>query len=109
MSNSVNSVIIIGRLGQDPEITSFHNGTFITKLSVATSKRWNDINTGEKRQETEWHRIVAHHILAKIAFQDFKKGDLIYIEGSLHHKKYRNKQNVEMYNTEIHAKQIYPI
>lgn len=63
----------------------------------------------KKKQETEWHRIVARHVIAKIAFQDFKKGDLIYVEGSLHHKKYRNKQNVEMYNAEIHAKQIYPL
>ncbi|AKG16600.1 single-stranded DNA-binding protein [Moraxella bovoculi] len=105
----INSIILVGRLGQDPELYSFKNGSFITKFSVATSRYWNDRYTGARIQETEWHHIVANHILAKIAFQDFKKGDLVYIEGSLHYKKYRNQQNVEMYYTEIQAKQIYSL
>jgi single-strand DNA-binding protein len=79
----VNKVILVGTLGRDPETKSFPNGGSVTQFSIATSESWKDKNTGEPREETEWHRIVLNNRLGEIAQQYLKKGSKVYIEGSL--------------------------
>lgn len=101
--------MLIGRLGTDPEIQSFPNGSFITKLSIATSESWIDKYTGERKQTTNWHYVITHNILAKIAFQDLKKGDLVYLEGSIKYEQFTNNQGVGRNITKVVAKQIYPL
>lgn len=100
---SVNKVIIIGRLGQDPEVRQFNNGGSVTSISVATSERWTDKQTGEKKEQTEWHRISLFNRLGEIAAQYLRKGSMVYIEGSLHTRKYTDQQGIERYVTEIKA------
>ncbi len=100
---SVNKVIIIGRLGQDPEIRSFDNGGMIANVSIATSGRWTDKQTGEQREHTEWHKVVFNDRLAQIVAQYLKKGSSVYIEGSLRTRKWTDNNGVERYSTEIRA------
>lgn len=105
--STVNKVIIVGRLGQDPEVRQFSNGSSITNISVATSERWTDKNTGELKEKTEWHRIVlqnrGNYRLGDIAAQYLHKGSLVYIEGSLSTRKWTDQQGIERYATEIRA------
>lgn len=105
--SSVNKVIIVGRLGQDPEVRQFQNGGSITNISVATSERWTDKNTGEQKEQTEWHRVSlqnrGNYRLGDTAAQYLRKGSMVYIEGSLHTRKYTDQQGIERYSTEIRA------
>jgi single-strand DNA-binding protein len=102
MAGSVNKVILIGNLGRDPEIRRTQDGRPIANLSVATSDSWRDKNTGEKREKTEWHRVVIFSEgLCKVVEQYLKKGSKVYIEGSLQTRKYQDKDGQEKYSTEI--------
>lgn len=104
--SSVNKVIIVGRLGQDPEVRQFDNGNKVANLSIATSERWTDKQTGEPKEQTEWHRVSLYNRLAEIAGQYLKKGSLVYIEGSLHTRKYTDSNGIERYVTEIKAQSM---
>ncbi|WP_352309041.1 single-stranded DNA-binding protein [Psychrobacter sp. W2-37-MNA-CIBAN-0211] len=101
----VNKVIIIGNLGADPETRQFNNGGSVTNISVATSEQWTDKESGEKREATEWHRIVLFNRLGEIAAQYLRKGSKVYIEGKLQTRKY-DKNGVDTYATEIKAEQM---
>lgn len=98
----VNKVIIVGNLGQDPEVKTFNNGGKIVNLSVATSETWRDKQTGERKEKTEWHRIVvkAEHA-AKYAEQYLRKGSRVYVEAKLETRKYQDRDGVERSITEI--------
>ncbi|WP_084349690.1 single-stranded DNA-binding protein [Moraxella oblonga] len=100
---SVNKVIIVGRLGNDPEVRQFQNGGGVTNISVATSESWTDKNTGEKREQTEWHRVALFNRLGEIAAQYLRKGSLVYIEGSLNTRKWQDANGQDRYTTEIRA------
>lgn len=100
---SVNKVILVGRLGQDPEIRTFDNGSKIANVSIATSERWTDKQTGEMRENTEWHKVVFNDRLADIVAQYLKKGSSVYVEGSLRTRKWTDNNGVERYSTEIRA------
>lgn len=101
MSNGLNKVMIIGRLGQDPDQRSTGTGMAACTLSVATSSTWKDKQTGEKRERTEWHRVVAFGRLAEIMGQYLQKGSLVYIEGELQTRKWQDKDGQDKYTTEI--------
>lgn len=105
MSN-INKAIIIGRLGGDPQIRQFDNGSQVANLSIATSERWTDKQTGEQKEQTEWHKVTLYNRLAEIAGQYLKKGTLVYIEGSLHTRKWTDQQGIERYTTEIKAQSM---
>ena len=102
----VNKVIILGRLGNDPEMRYMPTGEAVANLSIATSETWTDKNTGAKREKTEWHRVVAFRKLAEIIGQYCKKGDQIYIEGKLQTRKWADKNGQDHYTTEIIADQM---
>lgn len=97
----VNRVIIIGHLGNDPEIRIMPNGEQIGNITVATSESWTDKNTGEKKEVTEWHRIVIYRKLAEIAAQYLHKGSQVYIEGRLKTRKWQDNNGQDRYTTEI--------
>ena len=103
MSGSVNKVTLIGNLGRDPEVRAMQNGDKIVQLSVATSDRWKDKNSGEQRERTEWHRVVIFNdALGKIAEQYLKKGSTVYLEGQLQTRKWTDQQSgQEKYTTEV--------
>lgn len=102
MAGSVNKVILVGNLGRDPEVRHTQDGKPIVNLSLATSETWRDRNTGERKERTEWHRVVIFNEgLAKVAEQYLKKGSTVYIEGQLQTRKYTDKDGVEKYSTEI--------
>ena len=101
----VNKVIIIGNLGSDPEARQFGNGGSVTNISVATSEQWTDKQSGEKREDTQWHRISLFNRLGEIAAQYLRKGSKVYIEGSLRTRKYE-KDGQDHYVTEIRADQM---
>ena len=102
MAGSVNKVILVGNLGRDPEVRSTQDGTKIVNLSLATSERWKDRNTGEPREKTEWHRVVIfNEQLANVAEQYLSKGSTIYVEGQLQTRKWTDQQGVEKYTTEV--------
>ncbi len=103
---SVNKVIIIGNLGKDPETRFIPNGDQTTTITVATTDIWKDKQTGEKKEATEWHRVVFWRKLAEIAGQYLKKGSPVYIEGALKTRKWTDKDGVERYTTEIVADQM---
>ncbi|OOS05341.1 single-strand DNA-binding protein [Moraxella cuniculi DSM 21768] len=105
---SVNIVILIGRLGQDPEGKSFQNGGMIAHLSVATKQKWKDLQ-GDSQERIEWHRVVLHNKLADFGMTNLTKGSLVYVEGSLKHRQYQDRQNTTRYITEIEAKLIHPL
>ena len=102
MSGSLNKVILIGRLGMDPEIRSMNSGDRIANLRIATSEQWRDKATGERKEKTEWHRVVIFSEgLCKIVEQYLKKGSKVYLEGQLQTRKYTDKDGVEKYSTEV--------
>jgi len=102
MAGSVNKVILVGNLGADPEIRTLPSGNKVVNLSVATSESWRDKNSGERKEKTEWHRVVIFSEgLAKVAEQYLKKGSKVYLEGALQTRKYTDAQGVEKYSTEI--------
>ena len=99
---SLNKVQIIGNLGKDPEVRHTNDGRAIVNLTVATSENWKDKNTGERKEKTEWHRVVIFNEgLAKIAEAYLKKGSTVYLEGQLQTRKWADKDGVEKYSTEI--------
>jgi single-strand DNA-binding protein len=104
--SSLNKVQIIGRLGKDPELRTFNDGTAVANLSVATSEKWKDKQTGEQKEQTEWHRVVLTARLAEIAGQYLRKGSLAYFEGKLQTRKYTDQQGIERYQTEIRCDQM---
>jgi single-strand DNA-binding protein len=102
MAGSVNKVILVGNLGKDPEIRRTNDGRPIANLSVATSETWRDKSTGERKEKTEWHRVVIFSEgLCKIAEQYLKKGSKVYLEGQLQTRKYTDKDGNEKYSTEV--------
>ena len=103
MSGSLNKVLLIGRLGADPEIKQMVNGKNVARLSLATSQSWKDKNTGEKKQKTEWHRVVIFNEgLVNVVQQYLKKGSQVYIEGQLSTRKWRDEQSgQDKYSTEV--------
>lgn len=98
---SVNKVIIVGNLGRDPETRYMPNGEAVTNIAVATTESWKDKQTGEKKEQTEWHRITFYRKLAEVVGQYLKKGSSIYVEGRLQTRKWTDKDGVERYTTEI--------
>ena len=102
MAGSVNKVILIGNLGKDPEIRRTQDGRPIANLTVATSETWRDKNTGERKEKTEWHRVVIFNEgLCKVVEQYVKKGAKVYIEGALQTRKWTDQSGVEKYSTEV--------
>lgn len=101
MSKGINKVILIGNLGNDPDIRFTQNQKQVANLSVATSESWTDKNTGQKVEKTEWHKVVFFDRLAEIAGQYLKKGSKVYIEGKLQTSKWQNQQGQDQYTTEI--------
>ena len=100
--STVNKVILVGNLGSDPEMRQTSNGDPVAQLSVATSEIWKDKTTGERKEKTEWHRVVIFNPhLCKVAENYLKKGSKVYIEGSLQTRKWTNKEGVEQYTTEV--------
>ena len=103
---SINKVIIIGNLGRDPEVRYTPNGAAVCNVSVATTRNWKDKNTGEKVEETEWHRVVFYDRLAEIAGEYLKKGRAVYVEGRLKTRKWQDKDGKDNYTTEIVAENM---
>ena len=102
MAGSINKVILVGNLGRDPEVRATQDGSKIVNLSLATSERWKDRNTGEQRERTEWHRVVIfNENLGRIAEQYLRKGSTCYIEGQLQTRKWTDQQGTEKYTTEV--------
>ena len=102
MAGSVNKVILVGNLGRDPEIRSMPSGGSIANLSIATSESWRDRNSGERKEKTEWHRVVIFSEgLVKIAEQYLRKGSTVYIEGQLETRKWTDQSGQEKYTTEV--------
>ncbi len=102
MAGSVNKVILIGNLGRDPEVRSMQNGGQIVHLNIATSENWKDRESGERREKTEWHRVVIfNENLGKIAQQYLHKGSKVYLEGQLQTRKWTDNSGVEKYTTEV--------
>ncbi len=102
MAGSVNKVILIGNLGRDPEIRSTQDGTRMANLSVATSESWRDKSTGERRERTEWHRVVIFNDkLSEVAEKYLKKGAKVYLEGQLQTRKWTDQSGQERYSTEV--------
>lgn len=100
---SVNKVILVGNLGRDPETRYMPDGAALTNVSVATSFQWTDKASGEKKEETEWHRVVFRGRLAEIAGEYLKKGSQVYVEGRLRTRKWQDKDGQDRYTTEIMA------
>ena len=102
MAGSVNKVILIGNLGRDPEVRSTQDGGKIVNLNVATSENWKDKNSGERKEKTEWHRVVIFNDrIGDVAERYLKKGSKVYIEGSLQTRKWTDKEGQERYSTEV--------
>ena len=102
MAGSVNKVILVGNLGADPDVRSTKDGRPVVNLSVATSENWRDKNSGERREKTEWHRVVIFSEgLCRIAEQYLKKGSKVYLEGQLQTRKWTDQQGAEKYTTEV--------
>lgn len=103
---SVNKVIIVGNLGRDPETRYLPNGDAVTNITVATTDSWKDKSSGEKRESTEWHKVVFYRKLAEIAGQYLKKGSQVYLEGRLKTRKWQDKEGQDRYTTEIEANEM---
>jgi single-strand DNA-binding protein len=103
---SVNKVILIGNLGRDPEVRYTPSGSAVCNVSLATTRNWKNKDSGEKVEETEWHRVVFYDRLAEIAGEYLKKGRPIYVEGRLKTRKWQDKDGVEKYTTEIIAEEM---
>lgn len=100
---SVNKVILIGNLGNDPEVRSMPNGNYVANISIATTETWKDRNTGENQDKTEWHRVVMFRRLAEIAQQYLHKGSKVFVEGKLQTRKWQDQNGQDRYSTEIVA------
>lgn len=100
-SRGINKVILVGYLGQDPEVRYMKNGSAVTNITLATSETWKDKNSGEIKGKTEWHRIVFFNKLAEISGEYLRKGSQIYVEGSLQTRKWKDQNGIERYITEI--------
>ena len=103
---SVNKVIIVGNLGRDPEIRTFPSGDQVANVTIATTDKWKDKQTGEMKEATEWHRVVFNGRLAEIVGQYLRKGSQVYVEGSLRTRKWTDQAGVEKFSTEIRADQM---
>ncbi|MES1203478.1 MAG: single-stranded DNA-binding protein [Pseudomonadota bacterium] len=102
MAGSVNKVILVGNLGKDPEVRRLNSGEPVVNLSIATSENWRDKQSGERREKTEWHRVVIfNENLAKVAEQYLRKGAKVYVEGQLQTRKYTDNTGAEKYTTEV--------
>lgn len=97
----INKVILVGRLGKDPEVRYTPDGKAITNITLATSENWKDKSTGERKEKTEWHRVVFFGALANIVGEFLKKGSQVYLEGKLQTRKWQNQQGQDQYTTEI--------
>ena len=106
MARGINKVIIVGNLGADPDSRAMPSGNAVTNISVATSESWNDRETGEKQEKTEWHRVVFFNRLAEIAAQYLKKGSQVYVEGKLQTRKWEDKEGNERWTTEVVGNQM---
>jgi single-strand DNA-binding protein len=106
MARGINKVILIGNLGQDPEVKYMPNGGAVTNVTIATSESWKDKNTGETQEKTEWHRVVFFRRLAEIAGEYLKKGSKVYIEGKLQTRKWQDQSGNDRYTTEIIANEM---
>ena len=105
-TRGVNKVMLIGNLGQDPEVRYMPNGNAVANITLATSESWKDKNTGETQEKTEWHRVVLFKKLAELAGEYLKKGSKIYIEGSLQTRKWQDDNGQDRYTTEIKAREM---
>jgi single-strand DNA-binding protein len=103
---SVNKVILVGNLGQDPEVRYMPSGGAVTNLRLATTAQWKDKQTGEKQERTEWHTVVMFNRLAEIAGEYLRKGSQVYIEGSLRTRKWQDKEGKDRYSTEVVADEM---
>ena len=103
---SVNKVILIGNLGKDPETRYTENGTAVTSCSIATSERWKDKQTGEQKEQTEWHRLTFWGRLGEVAGEYLRKGSSIYVEGKLTTRKWTDKEGQERYTTEVKVEDL---
>lgn len=102
MAASLNKVLLIGNLGADPEVRRMQDGKAVVNLRIATSESWRDKSSGERREKTEWHKVVIfNENLAKVAENYLKKGSKVYLEGQIQTRKYTDKDNIERYSTEI--------
>ena len=106
MARGVNKVILVGNLGQDPEVKYMPSGQAICNISIATTESWNDKTSGEKVEKTEWHRIVFFRRLAEIAGEYLRKGSQVYVEGRLQTRKWQDKSGNDRYTTEIVANEM---
>ena len=103
MARGINKVILVGTLGRDPETRYMPSGGAVTNFNLATSEQWKDKQTGEKKESTEWHRVVLFNKLAEIGAEYLRKGQQVYIEGALRTRKWQNKEGHDQYTTEIVA------
>ena len=103
---SVNRVTLVGNLGRDPESRTFPSGDMVTNVTIATTDKWKDKQTGEQKEHTEWHRVTFNGRLAEIAGQYLRKGSQVYVEGSLRTRKWTDQSGVEKFSTEIRADQM---
>lgn len=106
MARGINKVILIGNVGQDPEVKYMPSGGAVTNISVATSESWKDKNTGQQQERTEWHRVVFFNRLGEIAGEYLRKGSKVYIEGSLRTRKWQAQDGTDRYTTEIVANEM---
>lgn len=104
--SGINKVIVLGNVGKEPEVRTFDSGDTVTNFSVATSEKWKDKTSGEFKESTEWHRVSCFGKLSEIASKYVKKGDKIYVEGSLRTRKWTDAAGVEKYSTEVKAEKI---
>jgi len=106
MARGINKVILVGNLGKDPETRYMPNGKAVTNFSIATSESWKDKQTGEQREQTEWHSVVMYDRLAEIAAEYLRKGSQIYVEGRIRTRKWQDKEGNDRYTTEIVANEM---
>ncbi len=106
MARGINKVILVGNLGQDPETRAMPSGKAVTNVRIATSDSWRDKNTGEQKEQTEWHTVVFFDRLAEIAAEYLRKGSQVYIEGKLRTRKWQDKSGNDRYSTEIVANEM---
>jgi single-strand DNA-binding protein len=106
MAGSVNKVILVGNLGADPEVRSFQNGGKVVNLRIATSESWRDKNSGERKENTQWHSVaIFNENLARVAEQYLKKGSKVYVEGKLETRKWQDQSGQDRYSTEVVLRQ----
>jgi single-strand DNA-binding protein len=106
MARGINKVIIVGNLGQDPETRYMPSGKAVTNLRIATSESWKDKQTGEQKEQTEWHSVVMYDRLAEIAAEYLRKGSQVYVEGKLRTRKWQDKEGRDRYSTEVIANEM---